>query len=79
MWEKYKYAIKLEFHNSEDCYITRVDNKTREFEYHTEMEIKSNPEKLNVMTFSKDRAIDLMNSIFCNGYNSMMLPWFAEW
>lgn len=79
LWDKYRYAIKLEFDNSEDCFVTRIDNESREFEYHTELEIKSDPERLNVMTFSEKQAIDLMNRMFVNGYRVMVMPWFAEW
>ena len=54
-------------------YVTEVDNETKTFKYHSAEEIKE--QNLKICAFKQSRCIDLMNCIYCNGYEVAMQPY----
>ncbi len=79
-WKNYRYAICIEFQKAdgtiEKHYVTEIDNETKTFEFKSWEEIKKN--KIKVLSFTAERAIDLMNSMVCNGFCALIFPYFGD-
>ena len=79
-WENFTYCIIIIERYTDGTikvkYVTKIDNATKSFEFHTIEEI--NKSNLQIQVFHKERAIDLMNSMTCNGYTAAMQPYFNE-
>ncbi len=69
IWKDFRYAIKID----DDKYITDVSYSPKTFEYKSLAEIQR--QGLKILSFSLNRAVDLMNAIYCNGYRVSMEPY----
>lgn len=80
-WRNFTYCIKIEFYypkedKTEMAYVTAVNYSPKTFEYRTLKQIQE--QGLSIETFKLEQAVDLMNSIFCNGYKASIEPYFKE-
>ncbi len=81
-WKNFTYRIRIsnvyfkKEQEFKDCYVTAVNDEDKTFDYHTEEEIEE--KSLKILKFRLNRAVDLMNSIFCNGYLSSIEPYFDD-
>lgn len=78
-WKNFTYRIKIECYyprtkETKFHFVTDVDNTHKTFEYLTEEEARE--QKKQILTLKLERAVDLMNSMFCNGYKASIEPWF---
>ena len=78
-WKDFTYRIRVEFYYPETkeekkTYVTDVNFSQKSFEFKTLEEIKK--EKKQIKIFKLDEAIELMNSMVCNGYTALIEPYF---
>lgn len=68
-WSNFKYAIKID----DNKYVTEVSYSPKTFRCDSLDEIRS--KNLKILSFKLREAVDLMNSIYCNGYQVSMEPY----
>lgn len=77
LWKNFTYAIMILKFNAngepEINYVTDVCDKQKTFEFHSIEEIKETD--MEIQLFNKSRAVDLMNSMYVNGYQVFIRPW----
>lgn len=79
-WKNFTYAVKFELHNPEKKetkvnFVTDVNYSNKTFEFRTLEEISKQNKK--ICRLNLEEAVDLMNSMVCNGYqNVSMQPYF---
>ena len=81
LWDNFKYCIMLEFYEPKTkklstCYVTEVNNGDKTFKYKTVKEIQSGEAK--PLSFGLEQAVDLMNCIYCNGYDVAIKPYLVD-
>ncbi len=80
-WKKFTYCVKLDlyFPESKECktaYVTEVDDEHKTFKWKTEEELNGKTD--DILVFSLGKAVDLMNSMTCNGYSASIQPMFKN-
>lgn len=68
-WSNFKYAIKID----DNKYVTEVSYSPKTFRCDSLDEKRS--KNLKILSFKLREAVDLMNSIYCNGYQVSMEPY----
>ena len=81
LWDEFKYCIMLEFNDIKTkklttCYVTEVNNSDKTFKYKTVKEIQKGEAK--PLSFSLVQAVELMNCIYCNGYDVAIKPYLVD-
>ena len=79
-WKNFTYCIKIERYfpkedKTEIAYVTKINNSDKTFEFKTEEKLSSRDE---IQIFKLERAVDLMNSMTCNGFTASIQPFFKD-
>lgn len=79
-WKNFTYRVKIEFYKpktkqTELNFVTAVNYDDKTFEFNTLDEIKK--ENKDICVFNLEEAVELMNSMVCNGFSASIEPYFV--
>lgn len=80
LFKDFTYCVRIsEFYPETEekkvKFVTKVNFSDKTYEMHTFEEIANN-RNLEIQKFELNRAVELMNWIFCNGKASSIAPYF---